>query len=234
MFICFDTETSGLVDFKLPADHAQQPHMAELAAILFDDDGNEIESWSALIKPTGWVMEAEASKINKITDAMLVNGIPVTEALDRFDAMVARASMQIAFNIRYDDKIIRGARRRHGRPDGFGTVPVFCCMKGSTPICKLPPTPKMVAKGMTQNKTPNLGEAVKIILEREHIGAHRALDDVRATAQIYFKLRGDPVFVAAGQDFKTNAARSPQPTMSAPAMKPPAGAISPVEPETMF
>ena len=88
-------------------------------------------------------------------------------------------------------------------------------------------------QGMTQNKTPNLGEAVQIILGREHTGAHRALDDVRATAQIYFVLRGDPVFVAAGQDFKTNAARQ-QPVMTAPAMKPPARAISPIEPETMF
>lgn len=234
MLIMFDTETSDLVDFKLPADHPAQPNMAELAAILFDDDGHEIESWSALIKPNGWVMGAKASEINRITDAMLVNGIPVTEALDRFDAMVARASAQIAFNIRYDDKIIRGARRRHGRPDGFGTVPVFCCMKASTPICKLPPTPKMVAKGMTQFKTPNLGEAVKIILEREHTGAHRALDDVRATAQIYFKMRGDAVFVAAGQDFKTNAARSPQPTMVPTVLAVPPGAVSPVEPDPMF
>ncbi len=61
--------------------------------------------------------------------------------------------------------------------------------------------------GFEKFKTPNLGEAVKMLLNREHIGAHRAMADAVATKDLYFALRGNPEFMAAGSAFHTNKAK---------------------------
>ncbi|MEY4951800.1 MAG: hypothetical protein RL299_224, partial [Pseudomonadota bacterium] len=42
-YLVIDTETSGLFDFKKPADDPSQPRLASLAMIWADDDGNETD-----------------------------------------------------------------------------------------------------------------------------------------------------------------------------------------------
>ena len=126
--------------------------------------------------------------------------------LDCVDKLFAAATQSIAFNIKFDDKLLRGERRRLGRPDGFGIVPVFCCMKGSTPLCKIAPTAKMRAARMDHYKTPKLSEAVRILLNREHEGAHRAMADTLATRDLYFAMRENKEFMAAGSAFRSNEA----------------------------
>lgn len=205
----YDTETSGLPRWDLPADDPTQPRIVDLAGVLFDSEGEELASFEALIKPDGWTIDAKTSEIHGITTAMCErDGIPILEALDRFEALVTQAETIAAYNLRFDEKLLRGERRRAGRPDGFGTVPVFCCMKGATPLCKIPPTRRMRAAGFDKYKTPNLGEAVKHLLRREHVGAHRAMADARAAAEIYFECRHLEEFMKAGADFKTNQERN--------------------------
>lgn len=203
----WDTETSGLMNFRLPADDPSQPRIVDIAGILCDEHGTELARFESLVKPDGWVMSEEVSAIHGITMEMAnESGRPIAEVMTEFDALMARATQSIAYNIVFDDKCARGDRRRMGRPDGFGTVKIFCCMRGATPLCKIPPTAKMSKAGFTKFKTPNLGEAVKILLERDHTGAHRAMVDVIATKEIYFKCRDNQEFMAAGSAFKSNEA----------------------------
>lgn len=209
MILFFDTETTGIPRWDLPADDPKQPYIVDLAGLLCDDDGNDIDRFEAIVKPEGWTVAEGAAKVHGITTEIATEkGIPIIEALDGFDALVSRAEMIAAFNLRFDDKLLRGARRRLGRPDGFGTVKVFCCMKGATPLCKMPPTGKMQAAGFDKFKTPKLEEAIRILLGREHVGAHRAMADAVATKDLYFAMKGDPVFIAAGSEFHTNAAKA--------------------------
>ena len=70
------------------------------------------------------------------------------------------------------------------------------------------PTGKMQAAGFDKFKTPKLEEAIRILLGREHVGAHRAMADAVATKDLYFAMKGDPVFIAAGSEFHTNAAKA--------------------------
>nr|WP_299241463.1 hypothetical protein [uncultured Halomonas sp.] len=37
----FDTETTGLPDWKVPSDSEHQPHLVQLAAVLADDDARQ-------------------------------------------------------------------------------------------------------------------------------------------------------------------------------------------------
>lgn len=65
-----------------------------------------------------------------------------------------------------------------------------CTATLSTPICKIPPTPKMVSAGFNKFKTPNLGEAFRHFMGRDFDNAHSALADVRACIDVYFAIKG--------------------------------------------
>lgn len=205
----FDSETTGIPRWDLPADHEDQPRIVDLAGVLCDDAGKEIARFESIVTPDGWTVHEGAARVHGITtEIALKEGRPIAEVLDGFDALVAQAGLLVAFNLRFDDKLLRGERRRLERPDGFGTVPVFCAMKGATPLCKIPPTKKMTSAGFAKFKTPRLSEAVKILLERDHDGAHRAMADTLATRDLYFACRENKEFTEAGSAFATNSAKA--------------------------
>lgn len=205
-YLFFDTETTGIPLWHLPADDPSQPRIVDLAGILCDDAGTEMSRFESMVKPDGWTVPDGAARCHGITtEIATAEGRPIAEVLDGFDAMLARATLLVAFNIRFDDKLLRGERRRLGRPDGFGTTPVFCCMRAATPCCKMKPTGKMVKAGFFKHKTPTLTEAVEKLLGRKHDGAHRAMADALATRDLYFAMRDNQEFMAAGSAFKSNA-----------------------------
>jgi DNA polymerase III subunit epsilon len=51
MLLFFDTETTGLPDFRAPSDAPQQPHLVQLACILATDEGETLERWQTIVKP---------------------------------------------------------------------------------------------------------------------------------------------------------------------------------------
>lgn len=203
--LIFDTETTGLPRWDLPADHASQPRIVDIAGVLCDEHGEVVESYESLVKPEGWVVDAGAANIHGITtEIAAAQGKPIAEVMDGFDALHNQATLIVAFNIKFDDKLLRGERRRLGRPDGFGTVPIFCAMRGAAPLCKIAPTSKMQKAGRLNFKSPKLSEAIQILLKREHVGAHRAMADVMATKELYFSFRWDKEFLEAGSAFASN------------------------------
>ena len=215
--LTFDTETSDLPKWNLPADDPSQPYIVQLGAVLCDGAGKELHRFEYIVKPEGWTIAPGAAKVHGIsTEHAAEHGLSIVQVLDAFDALTADAGLLVAYNLRFDDKLLRGARRRLGRPDGFGTIPVFCVMKGATPMCKIAPTKKMKSAGFDKYKTPNLGEAVRMLLGREHAGAHGALADALATKDLYFACRDNHEFMAAGSEFKTNAEHASTPTQEPP------------------
>ncbi len=210
--LAFDWETTGIPNWDLPADDPSQPYAVELGAVLCDDAGKELFRYRSIVKPDGWEISEHVAKIHGITTEVATSeGKPIAEVLDALDKLLAQAGLLIAFNLRFDDKIARSMRRRLGRPDGFGTIPVFCCMRGATPLCKLERKSKPRGHDQGKYKTPKLTEAVKILLGREHVGAHGALADALATKDIYFACRDNHEFMAAGSAFKTNEAKATVP-----------------------
>ncbi len=89
--LVYDTETTGLPDWSQPSESPQQPHLVEIAALLFDGS-TEIEAFHALVKPDGWAWDAdnEAFKTHGITvERCMDEGIPEPEAVARFLALHA-------------------------------------------------------------------------------------------------------------------------------------------------
>lgn len=207
LIMVYDTETTGLPDFKQPSEAPQQPHLVELAASLFDTNtGNQVEGFSTLIKPEGWFSDPEALKAHGIThDMAMADGIPEATAINWLLKMHDRAAQRVAHNEAFDQRIVRIGIKRYGLglpgwtelaqeqrdviADEFKAKPAYCTCNATKPICKLPPTDRMKKTGFGRGfKAPKLSEAYKHLFGEELQGAHRAHVDVAACARVYFAL----------------------------------------------
>ena len=191
MNLFFDTETSGLPLFREPSDDPRQPHLIQLAAILAEDDGTEVQTMSTLVKPyAGCVIHPEAFKAHGIShEKAMDEGIDGGVAFDAFIALLERARQVVGHNVPFDKRIMRiHATRSHGSKWEC-PVPHFCTMRAATPILNLPPTAKMVAAGRRHAKSANLGECIDYFFNEKLEGAHDALVDVRACKRVFQHLQ---------------------------------------------
>ena len=192
--IFYDTETTGLPDFKAPSEAPHQPHIVQLAACLVDLDTRELlDSMDVIIRPDGWVITDDIAKIHGITtERALDEGIPEAKAVSEFMSMWG-GYLRIAHNEQFDARILRIALMRfesEGAPDVWKAGKAECTARLATPICKIPPTPKMVAAGVNKFKTANLGEAYRHFMGCDFENAHSAMADVRACMEVYFAIKG--------------------------------------------
>ena len=189
MILYFDTETTGFPKRNLPLDHAEQPKLVQLAAILADDDGTERASFCAIIRPNGWSIPAAASEIHGVDDALAARcGIALHSALHVFLDLAGHAERIVAHNVGFDVEIMQIAMEQIGWPSAateFGAKPRACTMNLATAIVNLPPTAKMLAAGFKKPKPPKLEECVRHFFDEALEGAHDALIDVRACARVH-------------------------------------------------
>jgi len=188
MKIIFDTETTGLPkNYNAPAsDLNNWPRICQLSWIVIEDsyDGkNHIEVGDFIIKPDGWVIPEEVSKIHGITQKMAEEtGVPIKDALRAFIEAVRKVNTIIAHNISFDDKVV-GAEifRMSGNAEYWESLKagkkMICTMKSSINFCALP-----------NLKWPKLVELHQELFGTEFEGAHNALFDVLACAKCYQEL----------------------------------------------
>jgi DNA polymerase-3 subunit epsilon len=194
--LVFDTETTGLPLFKEPSEHPDQPHLVQLGAMLVDIDTRKpVSRLDVVIRPDGWVIPDEVAAIHGITAEMAMD-LGVSESLavgmlmDLWRDHDPR--MRVAHNEQFDARIIRIALMRYEGEelaDAWKAGPAMCTAKLATPIMQMPPTEKMVRAGFNKHKTPNLGEAYRYFTGRELEGAHSAMVDVRACAEVFFAIQ---------------------------------------------
>lgn len=188
----FDTETTGLPDFKAPSEAPQQPHIVQLAACLVDLDTRQtIASMDVIIRPDGWTIPDEVSAIHGITTEHAIEfGVPESMAVSMFMDLW-RGRLRVAHNEQFDARILRIALLRFEDPetaDKWKAGQADCTARLATPICKIPPTPKMVAAGFNKFKTANLGEAYRHFTGKELENAHSAMADVMGCMEVFFKI----------------------------------------------
>lgn len=190
----YDTETTGLPLFKEPSEHPDQPHIVQLAALLVDLDSRKvINSMDVIICPDGWTIPAEVAAIHGITtERALDQGVPEGSAIGVFMDMWGQSQIRIAHNEPFDARILRIALMRftdEATADHWKAGKAECTARLATPICKIPPTPKMVAAGFNKFKTANLGEAYRHFTGKELENAHSALADVQGCMEVYFAIK---------------------------------------------
>ena len=190
----YDTETTGLPDFKAPSEAAHQPHIVQLAALLIDLDAREtIQSMDVIVRPDGWTIPDEVAAVHGITTEHAAEvGIPESLALSMFMELWCGRS-RVAHNEQFDARIIRIALMRYRSEDSadiWKSGPAECTARMATPVCALPPTDKMKAVGRFHHKTPNLCEAYRHFTGNDLQNAHSAMADVLACLDVYFAIKG--------------------------------------------
>jgi DNA polymerase-3 subunit epsilon len=190
MILAFDTETTGLPLWHDPSDHPRQPHLVQFAGIVLNDDGEEIDRLSTLVKPgAGAIMEPEAFAAHGITlERALAEGVDPIEVMAWFGAHAAGATYLVGHNVSFDIRLMRITSARATGVKWEAPCPSFCTMKRSTAIVNLPPTERMRAAGRNNPKPPKLGEAYEYFFGEKFEGAHDALNDVRGSVRIYLLL----------------------------------------------
>lgn len=194
MILFFDTETTGLPDFKARSADPDQPHIVQLALIACDDDGAETAVTSVIVRPDGWTISPELTAIHGIShERAMDEGVPEHEATTMFVMWQAQAALRVAHNESFDRRIMRIAMTRSGLERDFiehiEARASFDTCGAAKPIINLPPTEKMMAIGMNRPKPPRLEECIRHFFDEELPGAHDALIDTRACARIYYHLQ---------------------------------------------
>lgn len=189
MILFFDTETTGFINERQPADHPSQPHIVQLAALLTEDDGREVMSMSLIVNP-GVPIPPQASNVHGITDAIAAErGVSPSVAINLFAHLCALADLAVAHNVKFDKLVIEAAAsRRYGKLFTMET-PLFCTMEAASPIVNLPPTERMLAAGFDKPKPPKLEECIRHFFDEALDGAHDALIDVAACRRVYVHLK---------------------------------------------
>lgn len=129
-YVVFDTETTGLPDNKLPADHPSQPRLAHLAMAYLDPYLNveKVDDW--YVRPDGWSVPDDVFEINGLTTKFLADyGKPIDAVLAAYCQAILDGRVMAAYNAQFDLKIMRGELRRAKMPDLFETTPNICLMR---------------------------------------------------------------------------------------------------------
>lgn len=199
-YLIFDTETTGLLNYRLPGDDPSQPHIVQLAAILCDDDKRTFGSIDLTIAPDGWTIPDEISKIHGITtDQAKEFGVPIEAAMAIFIGLFSKADVLIAHNLEFDLAMLK---RYHSivPAEIWAAADHYCTKINSTDVLKLPPTEKMLAAqrrnpdwtppgGWAKYKAPHLSEVYRYFFDRDIEGAHNAIVDVEACRDVFFELK---------------------------------------------
>jgi len=184
MYLFFDTETTGVPrDWKAPVTKLSNwPRMVQIAWILSDDEGNQIESDDFIIKPEGYTIPADVVRVHGITtERALREGDSLMEVLQTFHSLVNQADFLIAHNMNFDEKIIGAEFLRLGMQNPIPDKMRICTMESTTNFCAIP--------GRYGYKWPRLSELYYKLFKTEFEGAHNAAADITATSKCFWELK---------------------------------------------
>ena len=117
MYLFFDTETTGLPkNWKAPVtDLNNWPRLVQLAYLLYDTSGNKISSGDFIIKPEGFTIPVDASRIHGITTEKAIReGHTISTVLQQFNSLIGQANYLVAHNMSFDEKIVGSEFLRNG------------------------------------------------------------------------------------------------------------------------
>ena len=183
-YLFFDTETTGTpLDYNAPSsDIRNWPRLVQLGWILMTEDGEKVSKGNYIIKPDGFTIPIEATKIHKITTKMALElGYNLSYVIDKFLQDFNKAKYIVGHNIDFDKKIVGAELIRLSRPDIMDSKQAFCTMKSSTDFCKIP--------GYYGYKYPKLQELYHKLFGNDFEEAHNAASDIEATQQCFWELR---------------------------------------------
>lgn len=184
MYLFFDTETTGLPkNWKVGLEDLDNwPRMVQLAWVLCDRNGKQINANNYIIKPEGFVIPKEASSVHGITTVRAKKeGALLKEVLVEFEDLINQADYLVAHNISFDEKIVGAEFLRKDMANLLEQKNKICTMQQSTDFCAIES-----ARGY---KWPKLSELYYQLFGLTFDDAHDAAADISATAECFWELK---------------------------------------------
>lgn len=182
----FDTETTGLPqNYNAPISAVHNwPRMVQLAFLEYYEDGSLTNQHNYIIKPEGYVIPADATRIHRITTQQaLAKGYDLVKILNLFHQVISESAILIGHNIAFDRSIV-GAEfiRKKIDTNALLSKRSFCTMKDKNIVnfCKIP--------GKFGFKWPTLEELHFRLFNEQITEAHDASIDIESTARCFFEL----------------------------------------------
>lgn len=185
--LAFDTETTGVLEFRMPRNSPTQPDMVQLGCILFDDEtGKEHAAVDVTVFPTVPLSEESVKIHGKSKEILEAIGIPRRSALSVFQGLLTKADFILAHNLNFDIGILHVAYiRENVSPDLLLSKRQECTMLKTTDMMKLPNV-----KRPGTFKWPSLDEAFRKYVDPNGFeNAHDAMVDIRACKAIYMAVK---------------------------------------------
>ncbi len=183
MYLFFDVETTGLPkNWNAPVSELENwPRIVQLAWLEYDLKGNELSRDNYIVKPEGFTIPEEATKIHGITTEQAEKeGVIINEILKKFSSALDKAKMLIAHNIDFDQNVIGAEFLRADISHSLFDIKKFCTMKESTNFCQIP--------GNYGPKWPSQSELHNKLFNSPSEDAHNALVDATICAKCFFEL----------------------------------------------
>ena len=159
-FVVFDIETTGLSKDK--------NNITEIGAVKVSG-GKIVDSWSTFVNP-GEKIPENIVELTGITDEMVANAPTIKEALPEF-LKFSEGSVLVAHNAKFDVGFIKEACKRFSVP--FNSTYLDTLLLARSLYTELP-----------NHKLNTLAKHLNVLLENHH----RAVDDAKATADIFVKM----------------------------------------------
>lgn len=192
--LIFDTETTGLPTERFPSiyDSEKWPHIIQLSYIMYDTDNFVIIHKSDEIICIGddVVLTEKSVSMHGISrEISKAKGVPIYEALTRFNECASIAETLVGHNISFDKRIFIAECIRNNIKSNFmgSTKQLYCTMKNTKELCGLYTT--------YNNRKPYLKYPTQTELHRKLFpdeadpqGVHNSLNDVLICLRNYIKL----------------------------------------------
>lgn len=184
-YLILDLETTGLPDFKKPADAPGQPRVCGVGLIHLDEKFEVERKQAFIIKPSGWVIDpgSEATKVHGITQERAeAEGVDMREVARIYGDAIDARRVIVGFNVAFDLKIMRAELRYCGYPDRYMQTRHICVMQGCRQLVDA-----RTVDG--RKKAPRLEEACAHFGIDQGDGAHTGIGDAESAYQILLRLR---------------------------------------------
>lgn len=179
--LIFDTETTGMVEFRKPPEDPSQPDLIQLGMLLVDCRTWEPRARHSMLVTLadGVTIDPGAKAAHGISEEDCARyGVAPIVACSLFNQVCMQADIIVAHNLSFDASIMKTALYRLGnKPNRLDGRQQICTKEASTDVLKLP--------GKYGYKWPTLAEAYLHYTGLEIDGAHDALVDTEACLQIF-------------------------------------------------
>ena len=178
-YLFIDTETTGLPKENnlSPMEINKWPRLVSVAYILCDER-EVIEKHYFIIKPKGFIIPPESTKIHGITTAEAISkGCVISDVLESIKLVIDNSTFIVGHNVTFDINILNAEFYRYNKTLPLSLKPYYCTMRLSKDICGLP-----------NNKYPTLEELYNILKGESIENAHNAMADTEAAMECFWLL----------------------------------------------